>query len=135
MNLTQAKILAQVAIIRENADVFLIDTAMLRRRTGEEYVDGEARATYASPESIRCRLITRSGSESSNIAAQAREIQQENFTGLYRMQIPYTLEVNEGDQIFFSDAVTGNIKTMDVIFSPSKHEYSAAVIIQLQEVK
>lgn len=135
MNLNQAKILQQVAMIRKSADVFLIDTAYLKRRTGEEYENGEARPTYSAPELIRCRLITRSGSESNNIAAQAREIQQANFTGLYRMQIPYTLDVNEGDQIIFNDGVTGNSKTLDVIFAPAKHEYSAAVIIQLQEVK
>lgn len=135
MNLNQAKILKHVKLIRTGADVFLIDTAMLKRRTGEEYSDGEAKPVYAAPESIRCRLITRSGSESNNIAAQAREIQQANYTGLYRMQIPYDLDVSEGDQILFNDAVTGNIKTLDIIFAPAKHIYSAAVTIQLQEVK
>lgn len=135
MNLNQEKIRQQVAMIRKSADTFLIDTAYIKRRTGEEYSNGEARPTYAAPELIRCRLITRSGSESNNIAAQAREIQQANFTGLYRMQIPYDLDVSEGDQILFNDAVTGNTKTLDIIFAPSKHEYSAAVIIQLQEVK
>jgi hypothetical protein len=135
MKLNQEKIEKHVAMIRKGADVFLIDTAQLKRRTGEEYVEGEAKPIYADPEEIRCRLITRSGSESNNIAAQAREIQQVNFTGLYRMQIPYELDVNEGDQILYNDAVTGNIKTMDVIFAPAKHRYSAAVIIQLQEVK
>lgn len=135
MNLDQTKILKQVASIRKDADVFLIDTAMLKRRTGEEYSNGEARPTYADPESIRCRLITRSGSESNNVAAQAREIQQANFNGLYRMQIAYDLDVSEGDQIIFNDGVTDNVKTLDVIFSPAKHKYSAAVIIQLQEIK
>lgn len=135
MNLNESKILQQVEIIRKGADIFLIDTAMLKRRTGETYVNGEAQPTYAMPVQIRCRLITRSGSESNNIAAQAREIQQANFTGLYRMQIPYTLDVSEGDQILFNDGVTDDVKTLDVIFSPAKHKYSAAVIIQLQEIK
>jgi hypothetical protein len=135
MNLNAEKILAQIAMIRSGADIFLIDTAMLRRRTGETYDNGQAIPVYASPEEIRCRLITRSGSESNNIAAQAREIQQTNYTGLYRMQIPYTLDVSEGDQILFNDAITGNVKTLDVIFAPAKHKYSAAVIIQLEEVK
>ncbi len=135
MNLNETKILAQVAMIRAGANVFLIDTAMLKRRTGEEYNNGEAQPTYASPEEIRCRLITRSGSESNNVAAQAREIQQANYTGLYRMQIPHDLDVSEGDQILFNDAITGNVKTLDIIFAPAKHAYSAAVIIQLQEVK
>lgn len=135
MQLNQTKILAHIAMIRAGAAIFLIDTAQLKRRTGEEYVDGEARSTYDDPVDIQCRLITRSGSESNNIAAQAREVQQTNFTGLYRMQIPYDLEVSEGDQILYTDVVSGDTKTLDVIFSPSKNVYSAAVIIQLQEVK
>jgi hypothetical protein len=135
MNLNESKILKQIEIIRTSADIFLIDTAYLKRRTGEEYSSGEARPTYADPELIRCRLITRSGSESNNIAAQAREIQQANYTGLYRMQIPYTLDVNESDLILFTDAITDTVKTLEVVFSPAKHKYSAAVIIQLQEVK
>lgn len=135
MNLTQEKIKKQIELIKQGAAVFIIDTAMLKRRTGEIYIDGEAKPTYAEPETIKCRLITRSGSESSNIAAQARQIQQANYTGLYRMQIAYELDVKEGDQILFTDAVTGRIKTLDVIFAPAKHIYSAAVVIQLQEVK
>ena len=135
MNLTAAKIQQHVAMIRAAADVFLMDTAQLKIRTGEIYVDGEARPTYAAPVDIRCRLITRSGSESANIAAQAREIQQNTFTGLYRMQIPYTLDVHEGDQIIYTDKVTGEQKLLDIIFAPAKHAYSAAVIIQLQEIK
>ncbi len=135
MQLNETKILAHIAMIRAAADVFLIDTAYIKRRTGEEYSSGQATPTYADPEEIRCRLITRSGSESNNIAAQAREVQEANYTGLYRMQIPYSLDVSEGDQILFDDGVTGRTKTLDIIFAPSKHAYSAAVIIQLQEVK
>ena len=135
MQLNQAKIKKHVELIKKGAAVFLIDTAQLKRRTGEEYVDGEARATYAAPEEFKCRLITRSGSESQNIAAQPRLIEQSSFTGLYRLQIPFELDVNEGDLVLFNDAFTGNVKTLEVVFAPAKHIYSAAVIIQLQEVK
>ena len=135
MNLNQDKIKKHVELIKKGAAVFLIDTAQIKRRTGEEYVDGEARPTYSSPEEFKCRLITRSGSESQNIAAQPRLIEQSTFTGLYRMQIPFDLDVNESDLILFNDAFTGNVRTFAVVFAPAKHIYSAAVIIQLQEVK
>lgn len=135
MNLTAAKIQQHIELIRAGANVFLIDTAQLKRRMADTYIDGEARATYAAPVSFACRLITRSGSESHNIAAQAREIEQATFTGLYRMQVPYDLEISEGDQVIYTDKVSGVTKTLDVLFAPAKHTYSAAVVIQLQEVK
>lgn len=135
MKLTKAKIQQHIAKIREGANVFLIDTARLKRRSGVEYVNGEARTIYSDPEVFACRLITRSGSESNNIAAQPREIQQTAFTGLYRMQIPYDLNVNEGDHVLYTDAYSGEEVELDVVFSPAKHIYSAAVIIQLQVLK
>ena len=135
MNLTSDKIKQHVALIRKGAAAFLIDTAMLKRRTGVEYTNGEARPTFAEAEPFSCRLITRSGSESNNIAAQSREVQQSTFTGLYRMQIPYELDISEGDRIIYTDKSTGVETELDVIFAPAKHVYSAAVIIQLQVVK
>jgi hypothetical protein len=135
MNLTSDKIKQHVEIIRNGALIFLIDTARHFKRTGDTVIHGEAKATYAAPEIIKCRLITRSGSESSNIAAQPREVHQSSFVGLYRMQVPYESDISEGDQIEYTDKVTDKTKLFDVIFAPAKHEYSAAVIIQLQEVK
>jgi hypothetical protein len=135
MRLTEAKIRQHIAFIREGAATFLIDTAQLYRRTGVEYVEGEARATYAAPVEIQCRLITRSGSQSENIAAQPREVQQNTYTGLYRMQIAYDVDINEGDQITYIDANSSEVKRFDVIFAPAKHAYSAATLIQLQEIK
>jgi hypothetical protein len=135
MNLTQSKIEQQIAFIRESADVFLIDKAKHYKRIGEEYTHGEAKPIFSEPVDIRCRLIVRSGSESSNIAAQARNINQTTFTGIYRMQIPYASNIVEGDRIVVTDRHTGMERVMDVVFSPPKHAYSAAVIIQIQEVK
>lgn len=135
MRLTQAKIKKHVEFIREGAATFLIDVAQLYRRTGVTYIDGETRPVYANPVEIKCRLITRSGSQSENIAAQPREVQQNTYTGLYRMQIAYEVDVNEGDKITFIDKNSGELKTFDVIFAPAKHAYSAATLIQLQEIK
>ncbi len=135
MNLTANKLKAQIELIRNQAAVFLIDTAMHKKRIGEIYDHGTEKPLYAEAVEIACRLITRSGSESKNIAAQAREIYQSTFTDLYRMQIPYDSDVTEGDQMIYTDKVTGDIRTFDVLFAPAKHEYSAAVVIQLQEVK
>jgi hypothetical protein len=133
MSLTEAKLLNHIQLIRSGAAIFLIDTAQLLRRTGVSYSDGEAKPIYAAPESFACRLITRSGSESKNIAAQAREITQVSFTELYRMQIPYELEINLGDVVLYTDRVSGDVKRFEVTHAPAKHKYTGAVIIFLQE--
>jgi len=133
MNLTSAKLTAQIESIRSSAEVFLTDTAQLKRRNGESYTDGQL--SYDSPITIACRMITRSGSESQNIAAQAREIQQTSFTGLYRMQIPYDVSVKETDHIIYTDRVSGEEKEFEIIFAPVKHAFTGAVIIFLQEQK
>lgn len=135
MNLTAEKIKAQVEIIRGQADIFLLDTAYLAKRSGVEYINGEAKETYSQLISFRCRLITRSGSETKNIAAQAREVQQSTFTELYRMQVPYSLDVAEGDHIFHDNIITGKRKQFEVLYAPQKHKYSGAVVLQLQEIK
>lgn len=135
MNLTADKIRAQIAFIRANANMFLIDTAQLLRRTGETYTNGQVKPTYATAEDINCRLITRSGSESNNIAAQPREVQQTTFTGLFRMQIPYDVEIHAGDQILYTDKESGTVRRFDVVFAPPRHTYTGAVVIQLEEIK
>ncbi len=135
MNLTKAKIQNHIALIRNSAAVFLIDTAQHKKRIGETVVDGQPFIEYDDPVDINVRLITRSGSARGNIAAQGRVIEQEVFTGLYRMQVAYEADISEGDQIVITDANTGEEKTLDVTYAPPRHEYTGAVVIQLQEVK
>ena len=129
MTLTQSRILAQIQDIRVASEVFLADVATLRRKTGDAFIEGVSRPIFAPDEIFPCRLITRSGSESHNIAAQAREIQQSTFTGLYRMQVPYTLDVSEQDQIVHDG------KTFEVLYAPQAHIMMGARIVQMQEVK
>lgn len=123
----QELILSNVAQIREYAAQFLTDTCQVYRKTGEEVVAGESRPTYAAPVTIACRLIVRSGSESTNIAAQERIPALSQFTGLYRMQLPYGTDIREGDKIHFSDRV------FDVTYSPPAHAMMGAFVIAVKE--
>lgn len=134
MSLTRAKILAQVALIRESVDVFLIDTALHYSRLPDTVSHGTAIATFATPVEIECRLIIRSGSVSDNIAAQPRLIEQQKYTGLFRMQVQYDLDIRSGDRIKYTDIETGQERLLDVIFVPAHNEYTGAVVISLQEV-
>lgn len=134
MSLTKTKILAQVALIRESAKVFLIDTALHHRRLGDTITHGTAITNFATPVTIQCRLIIRSGSVSDNIAAQPRLVEQQKYTGLFRMQVPYDLDIRIGDRVTYTDIQTGQDRLLDVIFVPAHNEYTGALVISLQEV-
>lgn len=134
MSLTKSKILAQVALIRESSKVFLIDTAKHHRRLGDIVQHGTAILNFAEPVTIKCRLIIRSGSVSDNIAAQPRLVEQQKYTGLFRMQVEYELDIRIGDRITYTDIETGQERLLDVIFVPAHNEYTGALVISLQEV-
>lgn len=132
----QDTIRANVLTVRSFAAQFLTGTALLRRKTGDTVVDGENIATYASPgETIACRLIVRSGSSSSNIAAQERLTAQSQYTGLYKMQLPFGVNVRENDHIVFTDTDNGTVRTFEVIFAPPYNEMTGAYVVGLEEVK
>jgi len=134
MSLTTTKILAQVALIRDSAAIFLIDTAQHLKRLGDTVANGTAITNFDTPVTIACRLIIRSGSVSDNIAAQPRLIEQQKYTGLFRMQVPYDLDIRAGDRILYTDQETDELRTLDVIFVPAHNAYTGAVVISLQEV-
>lgn len=133
MNLTTEKIQRHIHKIRTDSEVFLIDTAQLKRRVGITYVNGESRPMYAAPDTIRCRLITRTGSERNNIAAQQREVQL-MYTGLARMHVPYDVTVDEGDHILYTDMLTNTVTEYEVLYSPTRNTFTGALILQLQVI-
>ena len=134
MSLTRTKILAQVALIREASAVFLIDTAVHHRRLPDTVLHGSVVQNFAAPATIDCRLIIRSGSVSDNIAAQPRLVEQQKYTGLFRMQVPYDLDIRIGDRVTYTDIETAQERLFDVVFVPAHNEYTGAFVLSLQEV-
>ena len=133
MNLTET-IKANVLSIRAQAAAFMTDTCVIRRKTGNTVVHGENRPVYDAGEDSVCRLIVRSGSESINIASQERLIAQSQFTGLYRMQLPFGTNIDIDDHIEYTDKVTSAVRTFEVIFVPPFHEMMGAFVIAIREV-
>lgn len=125
---------ANIAEIRSGAADFLIDTCVLKRKTGETIVNGESTPTFATGVTLACRLIIRSGSESNNVASQERAIAQGIFTGLYRVQLPYGTEVTQDDRIEYTDTENGSVRTFEVIFAPPFNIYTAAYVVQVREI-
>ncbi len=122
-----------VLAIRAAAADFLVDTCVLKRKTGDTVVKGQSVPTYASPVTLACRLIVRSGSDSANIAAQERAIAQTQFTGVYRLQLPYDTAVDVDDRIEFTD--DNGTRKFDVIFVPPFNKMMGAFVIAIKEAK
>ncbi len=131
----QETIKANVLAIRAAAADFLTDTCYIRRKTTQTVDDGENIVTYATGVETACRLIIRSGSESTNIAAQQRLVSAATFTGLFRIQLPYGTEIQSDDHIEYIDTVTGDVRTFEVVFAPPFNEMTGAYVISVQEVR
>lgn len=122
-----------VLAIRTAAEQFLVDTCLLKRKLPDTVVKGQSVTNYADGETVACRLIIRSGSDSSNIAAQERAISQTAYTGIYRLQLPYGTEVDVDDRIEFTDTI--GTRKFDVIFVPPFNAMMGAFVIAIKEVK
>jgi len=127
----QATIEQNVLDIRASAAAFLIDSCVLKRKTGETITKGESIPVYSTGETLACRLIIRSGSDRSNIAAQERTPAQTQFTGIYRLQLPYGTAVHVDDRIEFTN--DSGTRHFDVIFVPPFNKYMGAFIITIKE--
>ena len=131
----QATILNNVLEIRTFAGIFMTDTCTVCRKSGETVINGENIIEFNDREEIPCRLIIRSGNEATNIAAQERLISQASFTGIYRLQIPYTVEVDLDDRIELIDIEHGTIRTFEVVFVPPITKMTGAHVITIWEIR
>lgn len=118
-----------------NSEDFLLDTCVLKRKTGENVVNGESQPTYDTGTSLACRLIIRSGSESNNVAAQERAIAIGTFTGIFRMQLPYGTNVTEDDRIEYTDTENNTVHTLEIVFAPPINVFTAAYVITVREIQ
>ena len=131
----QQQIKNNIAQIRQQATAFLFDTCTIKRRTGTTSINGEPRPTYATGEVVACRIIIRSGSSESNVAAQERTIQQTFYKSTYRIQLPYGTDVKVADHIEYTDIATETVRVFEVTFVPVQNEYTGAFIVGVDEVE
>lgn len=127
----QDKIAKDVLKVRKDAELFLIDTCTVKHRTGEYQSFGQAYFTYDPGVSVPCRFITRSGNETTNVAAQQRTVQQVTYTGVYRLQLPYNTVIAVGDKIEY--IVNDKVRIFEVTYVPPFHKMMGAFIVNLQE--
>lgn len=135
MTTFQDQLRANIEQIRTGAADFLLDTCVLKRKTGENVIDGESQPVYDDGETLACRLIIRSGSESNNVAAQERAIAVGVFTGIFRIQLPYGTDITEDDRIEYTDTENDTVHTLEVIFAPPIHIFTAAYVVTVRKIQ
>jgi hypothetical protein len=119
---------ADILLIRQKAEEFLLSTAYIIRYQGVASTNGQITNQYASPEAIACRIINRSGDVTSSVAAQFRALQQSTSRQLYRMQIPYSVTLTTKDKIMYDN------KQYTIKYVPLKHAMMGAQIIFIEEL-
>lgn len=132
MPLTQAQLLAQVQIVRDAAAVFCADTITLLRKLPDVTVDGESVPQYASPVSLACRVINRSGESRMSVASQYRLPKQSYYDSTFRIQLPYGTDITVGDRLEYIDS--NKTFLLEVSFVPIQHSMMGAFIVGAEEV-
>lgn len=135
MSLTRDRLLAQAAYIRQQANIFCVDTATLLRREGETIVDGESTPVWSAPVTIKCRIINRSGASRSNVAAQFRATRITFYDSTHRVQLEWGTEISIADRIEYTDTVTGTVRVLEVTYVPPMHDFMGAFIVGCEEVQ
>lgn len=120
--ITQELILQQVAAIKNDSAVFMIDTCIWKKKTANVTVKGASYATYDEGTEIPCRLINRSGADEIPVASQYRAIQVASNTATFRFQVPVddTETMDEGDIIIYNDV------TYEIDHVPVNHALMAS---------
>jgi hypothetical protein len=133
--LSKNKLLAQALIVREQAEVFCVDTITLLRRNGETIVNGESVLLYEAPQEIPARIINRSGASRTNIAAQFRATRQTFYDATFRIQLLYGTRIKITDHLLYTNSETGEQQRFEVTYVPPQHEFMGAFVVGAEEVQ
>ena len=117
---------SQVAYVRAQSELVMIDQCSLRRFAGITNVDGAYEDQFTVTSGIPCRLINKIGTTVVNTSEQKDEVQLTLSTQSTRIQLPYTLDVTVKDVIVFSGA------EFSIVDVPVKHSMMGAFVVTLQ---
>jgi hypothetical protein len=124
MNLTN-----QALSIREQAELFLVDTCDIRHHNGYLITDGEYTESFIDSVSVPCRVINKSGKVLGNYDSQQKELQYLTSTENLQLQLPFSTSVSTKDK------VTINSVNYDVVHVPVKHSLMGAFVIGIEKQK
>lgn len=117
---------SQVAYVRAQSELFMLDQCSIKHYTGITNVDGTYEDQFTVASSIPCRIINKTGSTSINTSDQQNEVQFTLATQSTKIQLPYTLHVTVKDIVVFDGA---EYTIADV---PIKHTMMGAFVITVQ---
>jgi|NOAtaT_7_FD_contig_21_5016189_length_1073_multi_9_in_0_out_0_2 hypothetical protein len=119
----------QTLFIRQQAELFLVDTCTIRHHNGYSVIDGEYAESFTDLASIPCRVINKSGKVLGNYDSQQKELQYLTNTENLMLQLPFSTDINTKDKVIL------NSTTYDVVHVPVKHSLMGAFIIGIEKQK
>ncbi len=117
---------SQVAYVRAQSELFMIDQCVIKHYVGITNVDGAYEDQFTVASGIPCRLINKIGTTVVNTSEQKDEVQLTLSTQSTKIQLPYTLDVTVKDIIVFNGAEFG------IVDVPVKHSMMGAFVVTVQ---
>jgi hypothetical protein len=114
--------------IREQSELFLVDSCIIKVFNGFATVDGEYSESFTDSGPTPCRLINKSGKVAGSANA-TESLQLLTSQTTLRIQLPYNTLVSTKDKIVF------NSTTYDVTYVPEKHSLMGAFIVSVERQK
>lgn len=115
--------------VRQQAELFLVDTCTIRAHGGFTVIDGEYAESFVDSAPTPCRIVNKSGKVMENYDSQQKELQYLTTRETVFLQLPFTVSLNTKDKIVFNSVV------YDVTFVPVKHSLMGAFIIGMERQK
>ncbi len=92
----------QTLFIRQQAELFLVDTCTIRHHNGYSVIDGEYAESFTDLASIPCRVINKSGKVLGNYDSQQKELQYLTNTENLMLQLPFSTDINTKDKVILN---------------------------------
>lgn len=119
----------QALFVRQQAELFLVDTCTIRMYNGFSVVDGEYAESFTDSASTPCRIINKTGKVSENYDSQQKELQYLTSRETVFLQLPFSVSVNVKDKIYLNSVL------YDVVYVPVKHSLMGAFVIGIEKQK
>lgn len=119
----------QALFIRQQSELWLTDSCVIRSHNGYAAVDGEYTESFTDSSPVPCRIINKSAKINADYSSQDDSLQLiTNQTNL-GFQLPFTTQITTKDKIVYNNVV------YDVMDVPVKHSLMGAFIVRVEKRK
>lgn len=119
---------SQVAYVRAQSELFMLDQCSIKQYTGISNVDGAYEDQFTIASGIPCRIVNKAGGTIINTTKQQNETQFTVSTQSTKIQLPYTFHVTLKDLVIFDNEL------YSIVDVPIKHSMMGAFVVTLERL-